>query len=109
MFEKYWFKPAHQPLTETTVEFELNPLDMRQFHELSRSMVKEEVPSFDQHAAVFSQNVSAWKGIDRECSPAARREICAGQANFNWLIWMGQVTAELYSRALLTSTERKNS
>ena len=106
-FEKFWFKPAHQPNPENQVEFELKPLDMRLFHNLSRSVAKDGVPAFDVHAEVFVAQVSAWRGLDLECSSKARTELIRGEADYDWLVWIGQVSAELYNRALLGRTEVK--
>lgn len=108
-FDKFWFKPQHQPDVEKPVEFELKPLDQQQYYQLRRSVGSDSSPSWDQITDYFLNNVSAWKGVDKDCTGQNRRAILIGEASGDWNIWLGEIAGELYVRATLRSAERKNS
>ena len=108
-FEKFTFRPAHQPDADNPVEFELKPIDMKTFFNLQASIGKEGQPAWEDCAAVFQNNVTAWGGLKADYSPQAKRLMLTDEGNSDLLIWLGEIAGELYKRALLRSADRKNS
>lgn len=108
-FEKFQFKPAHQPDEANPVEFELKPLDMQTFFRLQTSIGKEGQPAWEDCATIFQNNVTAWSGLKADYSPQAKRSMLGDEGNSDLLIWLGEIAGELYKRAMLRSADRKNS
>lgn len=107
-FDKFNFRPAHQPDPEKPVEFELKPLSMPTFFRLQASINRDGNPSFEDCVAIFQNNVVSWSGLPQECTANAKQAMLSGEANPDLYIWLGQLAGELYTRALLKGSERKN-
>lgn len=101
------FEPKHQPLEGKTVVFKLQPLDLKGQYELQASMDDRMVPSWDG-IQVAARYVVGWEGMDEAFSRARLRQILAGGASLDWMIWLAQIAGELYRGSLLSEIERKN-
>jgi hypothetical protein len=56
----------------------------------------------------FEYSVVGWKGVEPEFSPPARRAVMNGVADKRWMIWIAQIAAEQYRKALLGDEPAKN-
>jgi hypothetical protein len=71
-------------------------------------MVGNGLPTWEAAAEVFERFVVGWQGLEVEYSPKAKREVLAGAASAEWMIWIGNIAGCLYRRSMLTDAERKN-
>jgi hypothetical protein len=109
MFEPFTFTPAYQPKPEAPVTFQLRPLNLASLHDhFQRHYNRNHEPGWADHSAVFVQNVIGWTGRSEDCTPKVRAQLASGD-DLDWYIWIGQISGELYTRALLKDNERKNS
>ena len=109
MFEKYWFKPEHQPNQESPVEFELKPANMPTFHRLQIMVNRGGELAWEDCVAIFLEYVLGWKGLQQEYSQQAKRDLLKGEADVDLYRWIGEICGEIYSHALIKASERKNS
>lgn len=111
----FWFKPDHQPKPDTSVEFQLKPLDLRGAYECQATMHESGALSWDSLRAIFARNVLDWKGIDQPCNAHNRSAALStsdeifGFALRDWMLWMAQLGRHVYVQSILTEDERKNS
>lgn len=108
-FEQFTFKPEHQPDPDKPVTFELKPLNNPMLFRLINAYGSEQGASWTDLCDVMSQNVVGWSGLPQEYSKTAKAELLTGEGNVDLLMWLGQCARELYNRAVLKATERKNS
>jgi hypothetical protein len=107
------YEPSHQPDPASPVIFKLRPLDQRAYHEITASLNDRGVPRWDGIVEA-SRFILGWSGIKSEgievqFSRNALRGVLDGQADTDWMIWLGQVAGHLYSKAILTDDDRKKS
>ncbi len=108
-FEKFWFKPAHQPDEEKPVEFELKPLDNPMLFRLLKGYASDDGLQWEDLSAVLTYHVTGWRGLPEEYAPHVKRTMLAGEANIDLQWWLGEIAKELYRAAVLKDSERKNS
>lgn len=104
----FWFTPDHQPTPDQPVAFLLRPLDMPTFWTLQRSFQDSNVPTWEGTSAVYEYAVQDWRGLPEQFSRAAKRSKLQA-VDTNFFVWLGQITARLYTDSLLGEDERKNS
>jgi hypothetical protein len=107
------YEPTHQPDPDSPVKFRLRPLDQRALHEVTASLNDRGVPRWDGILEA-SRFILGWSGIksdgaDLPFSRQALRSILDGGADTDWMVWLGQITGHLYSKALISDDDRKKS
>jgi hypothetical protein len=99
------FQPEYQP-DESPAEFTLRPLDLPQYFTVQMAYGQGAV-NWEVVSGIASRNVLGWTGTEPTYSRGALRDILTAGDN-KWALWLLQITAELFRRAQLTETERKN-
>jgi hypothetical protein len=99
------FQPDHQPL-ESPVSFRLRPLDMRGKLEIRSAMYTKE---WWAGYLIASRYIVGWTGDLGEFSRARVRQIMDGGADFNWELWIIQITQRLLDQSQLEAEAAKKS
>lgn len=103
--------PAHQPNPDRPVRFTLRPMtpvEWGRFQTLRTRAPDGETPDFDAMVDVFKAHVTAWEGLDFECTPEGKRRLLAEAPPMDVYLWPVQVAAHLFMQGLTKSAERKN-
>jgi hypothetical protein len=107
--EPYDFPPNYQPDEADAVSFRLEPLDLKSQYELQATMNRRGIPSWDG-IQIAAQRIVGWSGKQLGDFSAVRvKEILRGGASANWMIWLGEIAGELYSRSLIGADAEKKS
>jgi hypothetical protein len=101
------FVPTHQPFDEQ-VKFKLAPLDLQGQYQIQASFGDGGIPGWDGIVAA-SRYIRGWSGPIGDYSRQRVREVVGGQSDFNWVIWLAQITARLYGDSLLKEDTEKKS
>lgn len=104
--QSFEYEPSHQPLAEP-VKFTLKPLDLRGQYEIQASM-SDGPPTWDGIVSA-SRYIKGWSGPIGEFSRQRLRSILDGEADFNWMLWLAQITGKLYGESLLKDDAAKKS
>lgn len=110
--DNFWFTPKHQK-EGAEVKFLLKPLDTKGLYRVQISMKGDGVPSADAAFDIFESQLFGWQGITENGAPlvysrAARQKILAGDASLDWMLWIAESIGNLYSKALLGDSEKKD-
>jgi hypothetical protein len=109
MFEPFKFTPGHQPDAANPVVFELKPLDNPMLYRLLQAYGTGNGAGYEDLVLVLARNIVGWSGIPHECNAKGKAALLAGEGNLDVLMWIGQCAKELYDRAILKESDRKNS
>ncbi len=105
----FWFAPKYQRKGKEKVEFQLRPLNQRTLYELQQD-IGPRGAGLSGATIAFRHSVVGWRGLDTPFSEDAKEAFLeAEDASIAWTLWLAQIAAELYKRALLTDAEAKNS
>lgn len=107
--QPFEFVPQHQPFEGEEVSFRLKPLDQEAFYEVQASFNQRGIPGWDGIRAA-AKRIGGWKGAQLgEFSRARVQDVLRGGPDTNWLWWLGEITGELYRRAMLEDDAAKKS
>ena len=110
--QPYWYAPTYQPDADIVVEFELKPLDQATLYTVQASFGPNGVPDWSGVRSAFENGVVGWKNITADGQPIefsrnAAAQVLRDTGSARWMLWLGQITGELWRNGLLSEAEKK--